>query len=53
VVLPVMERPILGNWKTGERTVLPHHTEEQKQDAKVTHTHTHLSCALALLTWGV
>lgn len=34
VVLPVMERPLLGNWKTGERTVLPHHTEEQKQDTK-------------------
>lgn len=32
-----MERPLLGNWKTGERTVLPHHTEEQKQDTKVRH----------------
>lgn len=30
-----MERPFLNDWKTGEKKVLPHHTEEEKQDTKV------------------
>lgn len=36
IVLPMIERPIIGNWKTGERRVLPHHTEEERLDPKVT-----------------